>query len=258
MDEKVQMENKLKNKWRPTIIITRILFASIFIALNGIALGAGDVAAGPTNYEMVEAPTAYILMHGSYDLTTELYENGGLYLRGNVGFKDFFMFGFSANATNMIGQGTIQVQTPGVALKLKLLDQNSSPMALAIAYDNRGYGTLVDGRFFPGTQEGLYVASTHEFQELGWLQTTAGFNVVKFNDFDSSQDLGGFLGTSFAVAKPLLFNVEINQLLSTYWQFNANVVYNIDKPLRVGLDFRDINRGDLFSRIVRIQYMGFF
>ncbi|HTC22649.1 MAG TPA: hypothetical protein VK859_17465 [bacterium] len=216
------------------------------------------MAASPTNYEMVEAPTAYILMHGGYDLVTEMYENGGLFVRANVGFKDFFMFGFSANATNVIGQGTIQIQTPRLFLKFKLLDQKSSPLALAVAWDDRGYGTVQDGRFFPGTQEGFYVAGSHEFQELGWLQLHGGLNVVTFNNFDSSQDLGGFLGTSFAVAPPLVFNFELNQLFSTYWQFNANVVFNVDTPLRVGVDFRDINRGDLFSRILRVQYISFF
>jgi len=76
---------------------------------------------------MVEAPTAYTLMHGGYDLLTKIYENGGLFLRGNIGFKDIFMVGFSANATNVIGSGTIQVQTPRLALKLKFLDEKSSP-----------------------------------------------------------------------------------------------------------------------------------
>ncbi len=55
-----------------------------------------------------------------------------------------------------------------------------------------------------------------------------------------------------------MFNLEMDKLLSDYWQFNANVLFNVDKPLRVGVDFRDINRADLFSRIVRVQYLGFF
>lgn len=81
---------------------------------------------------------------------------------------------------------------------------------------------------------------------------------MTFDNFDSNEDLGAFFGTSFAVAQPLMFNLEMDKLLSSYWQFNANVMFNVDNPLRVGVDFRDINRGDLFSRIVRVQYMGFF
>ncbi len=248
---------KLK-KWRPFVRPLKLFLTSFFLLCFSCAWPKADVASSPTNYEMVEAPTAYILMHGGYDMVTELYENGGLFVRADVGFKEFFMFGFSANATNVVGQGTIQIQTPRLFLKFKILDQKSSPLALAVAWDDRGYGTVQDGRFFPGTQEGFYVVGSHEFQELGWLQLHGGMNVVKFDNFDSSQDLGGFLGTSFAVAHSLMFNLELNQLLSAYWQFNANVVFNVDTPLRIGVDFRDINRSDLFSRILRVQYISFF
>jgi hypothetical protein len=207
---------------------------------------------------MVQAPTAYTLMHGGYDLVTEMYENGGLFLRADVGFQNFFMFGFSANATNVIGQGTIQIQEPRLFFKFKILDQKTAPMALALAWDDRGYGVVTDGRFEPGTEKGFYVAASHEFSELGYLQTHLGFNVVKFDNFDSSQDVGAFLGTSFAIAQPLLFNMELDKVFSPDWVFNANVVFNVDNPLRVGIDFVGINNADLFSRILRVQYTGFF
>lgn len=207
---------------------------------------------------MVEAPTAYTLMHGGYDLVGRLYENGGVFVRGNVGFEDFFMFGFSGNATNLVGQGDIQIQTPRLFFKFKLLDQRTAPVAWAIAWDDRGYGTETQGRFYPGTQKGFYTAASHEFAELGYLQAHAGFNIVKFTNYDANQDLGAFLGTSFAVAKSVMFNLEFDKILSTYWQFNANVIFNTDNPLRVGFDLRDINRSDLFARIFRVQYLAFF
>jgi hypothetical protein len=243
------------------LTVTRTLFSVIFSAavLAAPNLWAkGELASSPTNYEMVEAPTAYTLMHGGYDLVTRVYENGGLFLRGNIGFKDFFMFGFSANATNVIGQGEIQIQTPRLFLKIRPLDQKSSPMALAIAWNDRGYGMEADGRFYPGLQKGFYAVVSHEFSKLGYLQLHAGVNVVKFDRFDSATDLGAFAGTSFAVAPPLMFNFELDKIINSFWQFNANIVYNVDNPLRVGFDFREINRGGNFSRILRVQYQGFF
>ncbi len=218
----------------------------------------GDVAAGPTNYEMVEAPTAYTLMHGGYDLVTKMYENGGLFLRANVGFQDFFMFGFSANATNVIGSGTIQIQTPRLFLKFKILDQKTAPVAVALAWDDRGYGTESGGRFYPGLQKGFYGVVSHEFPQLGFLQVHGGVNAVSFDNFNSSRDLGLFSGLSFAVAPPLVFNLEVDKVLTSFWQFNANVVFNVDNPLRVGVDFRDINNGAAFSRVAKVQYVGFF
>jgi hypothetical protein len=234
-----------------------IILTALFLAAPSL-WAKGELASSPTNYEMVEAPTAYTLMHGGYDLITRVYENGGLFLRANIGFKEFFMFGFSANATNVIGQGEIQVQTPRLFLKIKPLDQKASPVALAVAWDDRGYGTEIAGRFSPGLQKGFYAVVSHEFQEFGFVQVHGGVNAVKFDHFDSGTDLGAFAGTSFAVAPPLMFNFEFDKIINSFWQFNANIVYNVDNPLRVGFDFRDINNGGRFSRILRVQYQGFF
>jgi len=250
---------RMKPKRRPPVKKILVFLTLLFSTLTTRSSWAkGDLAVGPTNYEMVEAPTAYTLMHGGYDLVTRIYENGGLFLRANVGFQDFFMFGFSANAANVIGQGTIQIQTPRLFLKFKVLDQKNSPVALAVGWDDRGYGTVVNGRFTPGLQKGFYGVVSHEFPELGSLQVHAGLNLVQFDNFDASQDLGAFMGTSFALAPPLMFNFELDKLLSSFWQFNANIVFNVDSPLRVGVDFRDINQGALLSRMIRVQYMGFF
>jgi hypothetical protein len=221
-------------------------------------LAKGDYAASPTNYEMVEAPTAYTLMHGGYDFIGKIYEDGGFFLRANIGFKDIFMAGFSGNATNVIGHGEIQIQTPRLALKVKVLDQKIAPFALALGWDDRGYGIVNAGRFFPGTQKGFFLAASREFSEIGWIQLHGGINAVKFDQFDASQDLGLFTGTSFSFTPALAFNLEVDKILTPWCQFNANFVFNFDSPLRIGMDFRDINRGDLFSRIVRIQYISFF
>ncbi len=169
----------------------------------------GELASSPTNYEMVEAPTAYVLMHGGYDIVTRVYDNGGVYVRGNLGFKDVFMVGFSLNGANVIGNGEIQVQMPELALKFKALDEKSAPFSLAVAWDNRGYGTENNGIFSPGTQKGFYLACSREFPEAGYLQAHWGLNVVTFNQFDSSRDLGAFFGTSFAVCPTLMFNLEM-------------------------------------------------
>lgn len=214
--------------------------------------------ASPTNYEMVEAPTAFTLSHGGYDLNLRVYEGGGFFFRANVGFEDFFMFGFSGNATNVIGSGPVEIQTPRLFLKFKVLDQRNSPVALGLAWDDRGYGLEGGGRFEPGLQKGFYGVVSREFQELGYLQVHGGMNVVRIDDFDSGRDLGVFAGLSFALFGPLALNFELDKILNTDWQFNANFVFNLENPLRVGVDFRDINHADDFSRMLRIHYVGFF
>ncbi|HVM33068.1 MAG TPA: hypothetical protein VMU88_08040, partial [bacterium] len=225
---------------------------ALLMLLSGPAWAAGDLAAGPTNYEMVEAPTAYILPHGGYDLIMRMYEQGGLFLRGNIGFKDLLMFGFSGNATHVVGTGDIEVQTPGLFFKVKLLDERKTPFSLALAYDGRGYGTQSGGRFFPGLQKGFYAVASKELPDAGFIQLHGGVNAVTFDHFNTADDLGLFGGASFALTSSLVFNLEVNDVLMDDWQFNANCIFNYDNPLRMGVDFRDINNGALFSRILRV------
>ncbi len=253
------MDFKIEPNWRRPIKSNRFSLILLFLILTTQSvLAKGEAVSSPTNYEMVEAPTAYTLAHGGYDLAAKMYENGGLFLRANIGFQDFFMFGFSGNATNVVGNGTIQIQTPRLFLKFKILNQKNSPIALAAGWDDRGYGAEAGGRFFPGLQKGFYGVVSHEFSELGFLQVHGGVNAVKFDNFDSSRDLGIFTGLSFAVAPPLAINLEVDKLLTSFWQFNANIVFNVDNPLRIGVDFRDINNGAAFSRVARVEYVGFF
>jgi len=236
----------------------RILTTLLVLLAGSFVSAEGEKASAPTNYEMVEAPTAYVLSHGGYDLVTRIYENGGIFLRANVGFEEFLMFGFSANATNLIGNGTIQIQTPRLFVKFKVLDQKDSPVALGLGWDDRGYGVVSGGKFFPGLQKGFFGAVSHEFSELGYLQVHAGLNAVTFDDFDTSQDLGVFAGMSFAIVPQLAFNLEVDKLLNNFWQFNASALFNLENPLRVGVDLREINRSPDLSRMIRIQYLNYF
>ncbi len=222
------------------------------------ALAKGEVAASPTNYEMIEAPTAYTLLHGGYDFVARVYDYGGVQVRGNIGIQEFFMAGFSVNATNFIGHGDIQLQTPRLALKVKALDQAYAPVALAVGWDGRGYGTEAGGRFYPGIQKGLYLAVSREFPDIGFMQLHGGINVAQFDHYDASKDLGLFGGTSFSFSPTFVVNLEADQILTDSWRFNAGVLFDLDTPLRLGMDFRDMLHGDSFSRIIRIQFISFF
>lgn len=237
----------------------RVLAAILLCGFPVLAFaGKGKYAAAPSNYEVIEAPTAYTLLHGGYDVIARLYEQGGLFVRGNIGFHDRIQFGFSGNATNVIGHGEIEVQEPRVALKWKIFAQGQLPVALALAWDDRGYGHSSGRRFSPGLQKGLYAAVSREFPKAGYLQLHGGVNAVRFSDFDADRDLGLFGGCSFALHRSFVVNVETDKLLSDFWQFNAGFVLAFDEPVRLGVDFRDLNRSERFARILRLQYLGFF
>ena len=249
---------RIKGARRIPIKKLKLYLTAAFFLLSPPLWAAGEVATGPSNYEMVEAPTAYILPHGGYDLVMRMYEEGGLFFRGNIGFKDLFMLGFSGNATNVIGTGTIQIQTPGLFFKVKLLDEKNAAFALALAYDGRGYGVQTGGRFYPGLQKGFYAVVSKEIPQAGFIQLHGGVNAVTFDNFNTTDDLGLFGGASFALTSSLVFNLELNDVLMKDWQFNGNFIFDYDNPLRIGVDFRDMNNAALFSRILRVEYVSYF
>ncbi len=240
------------------MLLKVLLVCLVLTAWAPLAAKPGAYAADPSNYEMIEAPTAYTLLHGGYDLNLRMYESGGLFLRANVGFKRWFQFGLSGNATNVIGQGPIRVQEPRLAIKFKPLSQGRFPFTLAAGWDDRGYGVSTDRRFSPGLQKGLYLVGSREFAKLGFLQVHAGVNLVKVTHPDMNRDLGLFGGVSFAVTHAFLLNLETDKLLDSFWQFNSGFLIGIGGSFRVGMDFRDMNHKDSFTRILRLQYLGFF
>jgi hypothetical protein len=240
---------------KPHLLVCALLF---FLVPAVLKAEKGKYAAAPSNYEMVEAPTAFTLLHGGYDVIVRMYEGGGLFLRGNIGFHDRFMFGFSGNATNVVGHGHIDVQEPRLAVKWKFLSQDRFPVALAAAWDDRGYGESVGHRFTPGLQKGLYVAVSRELKKPAFLQLHGGANVVRFKDYEADNDLGFFGGTSFAFSNAFHLSLEFDKVPTDFWQFNAGFVLAFDEPIQIGMDFRDINRHESFARILRIQYLSFF
>jgi hypothetical protein len=222
--------------------------------------GKGAYAADPSNDQLVEAPTAYTLLHGGYQVMLRMYDGGGLFLRGDIGFQKFLQFGFSGNATNVIGHGTIEVQEPRLAIKVKPFSQGKVfPFTLAAGWDDRGYGLSSGRRFMPGTQKGLYVALSREFQSLRGLQLHGGANLVRVGrNYDSSSDAAAFGGVAIGFSNSFHLNLEVDKVFTEQWQFNGGLLVGNGAPLRVGLDFRDINRSESFARLLRIQYLGFF
>jgi hypothetical protein len=237
----------------------KIFWTSLTLLLMGLIPKTwASYASMPSNYQIVNAPTAYTLLHGEYDLNLWMYQNGGLFLRGNVGLTSFFMFGFSGNATNVIGHGPIQVQDPRLSLKFKILDQNQFPFAAAVGWDDRGYGVLSGNRFVPGQQTGFYIVTSKEYSVPLFFQVHFGVNALELNNVSAKNNVAAFTGISFALAHPLIFNFELNQLFTAEWQFNANIVVNVENDLQMGLNFIDINSNTNFSRILSVDYYGFF
>jgi len=254
----------IPNTRRRPIRNRTLAWALLALSLNGLAAGAwakkGAYAADPSNFEMVEAPTAYTLLHGGYSVLLRMYEGGGVIVKGDIGFHRYFQFGFSGNATNVVGQGHIEVQEPRLSIKVKPLSQGRRcPVAMAVGWDDRGYGVSVDRRFYPGLQKGLYAVVSREFKEAGYLQLHAGANVVRpGSHYDSQRDLGAFGGMSFALSHTISLTAEVDKLFTDFWQVNSGVLFNLGESVRLGMDLREMNRSESFTRLLRLEYLGFF
>lgn len=239
---------------------TFLFFLLLFFGMKSApVLAKGAYAAAPSNTEMVEAPTAYTLLHGGYQLLFRQYENGGVFLKGDIGFQEWLMFGFSLNATRVVGQGDIEVQNPRLGIKVKFLKEPRFPFSVAIGWDDRGYGSSSsDGLFTPGLQKRLFLSLSREWAKPLFFQWHVGVNLLRADENNKTGNAAAYTGLTFALVRDFFFNLELDKLGTDWWQGNAGFVIALDEAFRIGMDFRDIQDQDLFSRILRIQYLGFF
>ena len=101
-------------------------------------------------YRMVNAHTAGVLPKASFDVDFHVYSSpdwpGGLLTGAHVGLSDRFNIGLAYGGDGIIGYSP-RVRwnnLPGVLIKYRILEEGISAPALAVGFDNQGYGGMAD------------------------------------------------------------------------------------------------------------------
>ena len=97
---------------------------------------------------LIDKPTAGLLKRGSYSVSSNFFQNGGVLLGISVGIFEPFIFGISYGGTDIIGHEKIEMNPiPGINAKLRLVSENSITPAFAIGFDSQGKEPYLACRF---------------------------------------------------------------------------------------------------------------
>ncbi len=214
-------------------------------------------------------PTAGMLPKGSLGFDSYFLAGGGLLVGISVGVLDRFSLGVSYGGNELIGSGTPMMnEVPGIALKVRILEESIGFPALAIGFDSQGQDGYIKGLSrYHIKSPGFYGVVSKNYTLLGFFSLHGGGN-YSFETADEDRDVNFFAGVEKSigpfVSVVLEFNSGLNDndhqalgkgrgYLNLAWNFS------LGSGLTVGINFKDLfkNNGEVdgANRTVRLEYI---
>jgi hypothetical protein len=143
---------------------------------------------------LVDVPTAGLTDRGTLEIGGRVFPGGGIDLRLDLGLGARLALGAGFGGLQVIGDGRPEwYPAPGLALKIRLLEENWTLPAFAVGIDTRGAGFWDEGRDrFQFKSRGVYVVASKNYAFLGDLSLHGGAN-RSLEDADDG-DVTGFVG----------------------------------------------------------------
>jgi hypothetical protein len=257
--------------------LSLILMANLFMMLIAeTAVGqsyAGDGATiEPTM--LIDKPTAGLLKRGSYSVSSNFFQNGGVLVGISVGIFEPFTFGISYGGTDIIGHEKINMNPlPGVNAKLRLVSENSITPAFAIGFDSQGkepYLAADSLKRYTIKSPGVYIVASKNYAILGNLSLHGGVNKsMETNDGD--KDLNLYVGAEKSIGRDISVMMEYdfaandnngNAIGKGAGYLNFGFRWTWGKGLVVGFNLKNVTKNqdnvNIGNRTLQIDYIGFF
>ncbi|MFZ1976849.1 MAG: hypothetical protein WAV76_02745 [Bacteroidota bacterium] len=254
------------------VCLTSVLFQIMPATMLAQSYAGEGATSEPTM--LIDKPTAGLLKRGTYSVSSEFYEQGGVLMSLAVGIFDPFSFGISYGGTNIIGPEKIAMDPiPGVQAKLRIFNESSAMPAIAIGFDSQGKGPYLKAdslQRYTIKSSGLYAVASKNYAILGNLSIHGGINrSLEQADGDSNLDM--FLGVEKSAGKDISLMLEYdfatndnkNQALGKgNGYLNFGLRWSWGKGVTVGFNLKDITRNqdnvDIGNRTLQIDYIGAF
>jgi len=227
-----------------SLSIRRAALAGAFVFAMFSLLHASDLF---QPYRMVNAHTAGVLPKASFDVDFRVYSSpdwsgGGLLPGVRVGLGDRFNIGLAYGGDGIIGYSP-RVRwndLPGVLIKYRIIEEGVAAPALAIGFDNQGYGG--------SAESDIYGYNGYIYKSPGFF---AAFS-KNYLMFKSVQI--GFHGT---------LNYSLEEADYVKWAnlaLGTDIGVNNDIALFAEYDFafNDITGADNGKRLYALPHKGFF
>ena len=234
---------------------------------------AGDAATiEPTM--LIDKPTAGLLKRGSYAVSSNFFQNGGVLVGISVGIFEPFTFGISYGGTDIIGPNKISMNPmPGVNAKLRLVSEGTVMPAFAIGFDSQGkepYYNADSLKRYTIKSPGVYIAASKNYAFLGNLSLHGGLNKTMESE-DGDGDLNMYIGVEKSLGRDISIMFEYdfaandnhnNALGKGNGYLNFAFRWTWGKGLVVGFDLKNITKNqdnvNFGNRTLQIDYIGNF
>lgn len=251
---------------------TLLCFAATLLPVMTFAQGsAGSTATVEPRY-LLDIPTAGMMPKGGLALDLEFYQEGGILAALSIGVLERFSMGLSYGGTHLIGSDEpVMNKTPGVNIKIRLVEENAEIPAVALGFDSQGREGFIKGLDrYAIKSPGFYAAASRNYELLGSLSLHAGIN-YSLERGDDDEDINIFLGAEKTIGPAFSFVTEYNLASNDSdgksrgrgrGYFNVGFRWSMGSGLTLGLNIKDIlkNGRDLHvgNRTVGLEYIHFF
>ena len=223
---------------------------------------------------LIDKPTAGLLKRGSYSVTSNFYQQGGVLVGISVGIFEPFTFGISYGGTDIIGPNKIAMNPlPGVNAKLRIVSESSMMPALAIGFDSQGKEPYLSAdtlKRYTIKSPGVYIAVSKNYEFLGNLSLHGGLNKT-METSDGDKDLNMYVGLEKSLGRDISIMLEYDfaandnnnyALGKGNGYFNFGFRWTWGKGLIVGFNLKNITRNqdnvNVGNRTLQIDYIGNF
>jgi hypothetical protein len=257
--------------------INKILILSVLIAATHNLVMAQSYAGSAATVEptmLVDKPTAGLLKRGSYSVSSNFFQRGGMLIGITVGIFEPFTFGISYGGTGIIGKDSINMNPiPGVNAKLRLVGEGIIMPALAIGFDSQGkepYLSADSLKRYTIKSPGVYVVASKNYAFLGNLSIHGGLN-KSLETGDGDGDLNMFVGVEKSLSSDISIMLEYDfgvndnhghAIGKGNGYLNFGFRWSWGKGLVVGFNLKNITKNqdnvNVGNRTLQIDYIGEF
>lgn len=190
------------------------LGATLLGAASALAAPGSDAPASYPPTLLVDVPTAGLTGQAQVETWAKAFPGGGLELRVDVGLTDRISVGVGYGGLQVIGDGDPEwYPRPGLALKIRLLEENWTLPALAVGIDTRGAGFWDEARDrYQFKSRGVYVVASKNYAFLGDLALHGGANRSLEDEDDG--DVTGFAGLEKSIGPWIGLGAEFDLALN--------------------------------------------
>jgi hypothetical protein len=205
----------------------------------------------------------------SFALDLDFYQEGGILCALSVGVFDRLSLGLSYGGSRLIGADTPEMnRLPGVAVKIRILEENVALPALALGFESQGRdGYLKDAHRYVIKSPGAYLVASKNYAMLGFLSVHVGAN-FSFERADNDKDINFFAGVEKTIGGVVSVVAEYNlgsndsngdALGKGRGYLNAGLKWTVGGGLTLGICLKDLARNSssdvtVANRTVRLEY----